>query len=95
MKTALIIGLAIFVLPLGYLARDYGSEFLEVDSCLDRGGSYDYTKHKCDFNKNHPYIPYIGRKTSLILTCIPLSLVGLLSSIIIGKRNAKNRITHQ
>jgi hypothetical protein len=95
MKTSLIISLAIFLLPLGYLAKDYGSEFLDVDSCLDRGGSYDYAKNKCDFNENHPYIPYVGRKTSLILTCTVLSLGGLLSSIMIRKKNTKHRITSQ
>jgi len=89
MKTPLIIGLAIFLLLLGYLAKDYGSEFLEADSCLDRGGSYDYTKHKCDFNENHPYISYVERNKTLILICISMSLGGLLSSIIIRRRITK------
>ncbi len=26
-----------------------------VDSCLDSGGSYDYQRCTCDFDKNHPY----------------------------------------
>jgi hypothetical protein len=86
MKTPLIISLAIFLLPFGYLAKDYGSEFLEVDSCLDRGGSYDYTNSKCDVNENHPYISYVERKNTLILICIPLSVGGLLSSIVVRRR---------
>jgi len=26
----------------------------EVDDCLDRGGSYDYERGRCDFDVNHP-----------------------------------------
>ena len=26
----------------------------EVDDCLDRGGSYDYDRGRCDFEVNHP-----------------------------------------
>jgi hypothetical protein len=25
-----------------------------VDDCLDRGGSYDYERGRCDFDVNHP-----------------------------------------
>jgi hypothetical protein len=83
---ALIIGLAIFLLPLGYFGKDYGQEFLDVDSCLDRGGSYDYEKNKCDFNESHPYIPYTERKKALIITCLTLSFGGLFFSIVMRKK---------
>jgi len=33
------------------------SELLAVDSCLDRGGSYDYAAGICDFQKSHAYAP--------------------------------------
>jgi len=82
MKTALIISLAIFLLPLGYLVRDYGSEFLKVDSCLDAGGSYDYGRNECDKKENHPYIPYRDRKKALILFCSSLLVIGLISIIL-------------
>jgi hypothetical protein len=26
----------------------------EVDDCLDRGGSYDYERGRCDLESNHP-----------------------------------------
>ena len=85
MKTALIISLAIFLLPLGFLLKDYGSEFLSVDSCLDSGGSYDYYNNKCDKKENHSYIPYSNRKKALILSCASLSFIGLASFILIKK----------
>ena len=86
MKTALIISITIFILPLGYIAKDYGIEFLAVDSCLDSGGSYDYEKYECDKMENHPYTAYPKRKKALISTCLTLSLGGLVSSLLIKRR---------
>lgn len=40
------IGLAIAWAPVNH--------WLDVDSCLDRGGSYDYAKRVCDFEGAHP-----------------------------------------
>ena len=91
MKTALIVSLAIVVLPLGYLAKDYGHEFLAVDACLDLGGSYDYKKYNCDKNENHPYISYSQRKKALIMSCAALSLLGIVS-IVRTKRKSKIRL---
>ena len=86
MKTVLMISIIILVLPLGYLAKDFGHEFLEVDSCLNLGGSYDYMEYKCDKKENHPYISYTERKKALILSCLILAVGGLLSSIIIKRK---------
>ena len=33
------------------------SEHLAVDSCLDRGGSFDYVRTVCDTAGSHPYEP--------------------------------------
>ena len=74
MKLVLIISMTILVLPLGYLVKDYGHEFLEVNACLDLAGSYDYVQYKCDKNENHPYISYTERKKTLIMSCLTLSL---------------------
>jgi hypothetical protein len=86
MKMALIISMTILVLPLGYLVKDYSHEFLEVNACLDLAGSYDYVQHKCDQYENHPYTSYTGRKKTLIMSCLTLSLGGLLSSIMIKRK---------
>ena len=37
------------------------TEFLQVDSCLDQGGSYDYKNMRCDFEQSHEYIPFSKR----------------------------------
>jgi hypothetical protein len=28
-------------------------DWARVDDCLDKGGSYDYESHECDFQLNH------------------------------------------
>jgi hypothetical protein len=76
MKAALIICIAIIILPLAYLATDYAAEFTAIDSCLDSGGSYDYDKNKCDKEDNHDYTPYSKRNQDLILTCVTVSILG-------------------
>jgi len=90
MKTALIISLAFFLLPLGYLAKDAGSEFLAVDSCLDSGGSYDYNKNECDKMTNHPYISYYKRNKASMVAGLLLSLGGLISSVLIKRKTKKH-----
>ena len=43
----LLVAAAVAFLPL--------RSFVEADSCLDAGGSFDYSKGQCDFQKSHPY----------------------------------------
>ena len=61
MKAALIICIAIIILPLVYLATDYVAEFAAVDSCLDSGGSYDYDK-KNAIKKIITITPHIAKE---------------------------------
>jgi len=78
MKKSLLNSIAIFLLPLGVLIIDYGSEFLAVDSCLDSGGSYNYYENSCDHENNHPYSTYLTRKRGLIIIFSSLSVIGLV-----------------
>lgn len=93
MKTLLVLSLVLFLLPMTYLAKDAGSEFISVDSCLDSGGSYDYHRDTCDKMENHLYIPYFERKMNLILTCSFLSLVGLGTFMGIRRKRQRNEKT--
>jgi hypothetical protein len=57
------------------------STFLAVDSCLDAGGSFDYTSHECDFESSHPYVPEnhstrLGLAFGLALTGVAVTIVG-------------------
>ncbi len=44
--TLILFGVFLALQPISY-AR-------QVDSCLDRGGSFDYENHRCDFGISHP-----------------------------------------
>jgi len=65
----------------------YLSELIEVDSCLDRGGSFNYGEMKCDFENNHEYIPFHQRHAGLLL----LALIGFstATTIIVKKPNQR------
>ncbi len=53
--------LAVGALLFGTVVVDYVREFVEVDSCLDSGSSFDYSRGRCDQDAPHPYIPYSHR----------------------------------
>jgi hypothetical protein len=54
------------VLSLIVPAVVYLRELLAVDTCLDRGGSFDYSAGRCDFNQNHPFVPFHERHGILL-----------------------------
>jgi len=55
----ILVALALFApIRAGWI---YMTEFLEVDLCLDQGGSYDYKNMRCDFDQSHEYIPFSVR----------------------------------
>lgn len=43
--TLLIIALYFGLL---FAAHDFNTDFLDIDSCLDRGGRWDYEQRRCD-----------------------------------------------
>ena len=49
-----------------YLASIFMQELSEIDSCLDRGGSFNYSTMTCDLNDNHQYIPFSHRHCLLL-----------------------------
>ncbi len=72
------VGLILLVLPCLLLMGIYLSELSEVESCLDAGGSYDYSQSLCDSNAQHPYQPFIQRHMALVNGSMLLAVVGLL-----------------
>jgi hypothetical protein len=51
-KLVLFFLILILLIVFGSKARVY----LEVDKCLDSGGSYDYKKCECSYISNHPFL---------------------------------------
>jgi len=57
------------------------STFLAVDSCLDAGGSFDYSSYECDFESSHPYVPEdhstrLGLAFALASAGVAVAIVG-------------------
>lgn len=51
-KEIKILGFALSVLILGYFGFIKAKRFIEIDSCLDKGGSWNDQKQKCEFFAN-------------------------------------------
>jgi len=80
MKLARWIILAVLLIAPMYLVVTYTREFLEVDSALDSGASYDYQAGRADFTQNHPLIPFSARHGILLTT----SFCSLLAAVVYG-----------
>ncbi|WP_027858371.1 hypothetical protein [Marinobacterium jannaschii] len=75
------IGLVLLVLPCLLLMGIYLSELSEVESCLDSGGSFDYSQSVCDMNTEHPFQPFIQRHMALVNGSMLLAVVGLFGCL--------------
>ena len=55
------------------------AELVAADTCLDAGGSMDYTQMVCDHHGNHPFVRFGARHALLTqATGIVLGLIGVL-----------------
>jgi len=66
-KTQVLILVALLVVPL-FCASSYIREFIAVDSALDSGASYDYIAGRADYATNHPFIPFVDRHRTLVVS---------------------------
>ena len=55
-KLTLVLGFlfGVTLLLFAFWALTLFINWAEVDDCLDRGGSYDYERGRCDLESNHP-----------------------------------------
>jgi hypothetical protein len=68
----------------------FGSEFLEVDGCLDSGGSFDYSAMRCDHQTSHPYRPYSSRHPALAFG----AAMALIGFAVLGSAIQRSRISN-
>jgi hypothetical protein len=68
-------------------------DLLEIDSCLDRGGSFDHVHSVCDFSTNHPNISTFSRQGFRLTTFVIFSLVGV-KLLVPYLRNGLSRRKH-
>ena len=65
-RLPLLFLVSVGVLSFSLLAIVYVREAVQVDSCLDAGGSYDYVRGACDHAAAHRYIPFLARHGTLV-----------------------------
>lgn len=76
------LGLALLVLPLLILMGFWGVEYSQVSACIVEGGSFDYLLGECLFDQIGFFVPFAERHPLLVKSCLWLSCLGLLLSII-------------
>lgn len=85
MKIVRVLAWVVLVEAPLFLSFGYVREALLVDSCLDRGGSFDYLRMICDHELNHAFLPYSQRYgMHIAFTCL-FTLVAACYLIIIGR----------
>ena len=72
MRFVLASCLVVAILLIITQAIPFVREHISADSCLDRGGSFDYEAQVCDTEHNHPYDPFTERHKK----ALPLVLIG-------------------
>jgi len=60
------------------LAWPHWREFMTDGFCLDRGDSYDYSQHWCDFEISHAYAPRHEQASASLATSIGFAALGVL-----------------
>ena len=51
---------------------------MAADNCLDMGGSFNYETQTCDFEKNHPYVPFNTRHPNIFRIAGTVFIVGIV-----------------
>lgn len=67
---------------LGVTSARYAREVLAVDSCLDSGGSFDYSTATCDHQQSHPYLAYSHRNPTAQWTAATGGLLMLVGGLL-------------
>ena len=77
--TLILLGIFLALQPISYA--------LEIDACLDRGGSFDYQNHRCDLEADHP--PGSSLPRSLIY--FGLALLSFVGGLLLIRAESKRR----
>jgi hypothetical protein len=86
-KGALILVLSLAVVV---VLADYTIEFMQVDSCLDRGGAFDFSTKQCITDPNgpasFPFVPYPVRNLGFLAVVGSSALLLVLGLLHVGKK---------
>jgi MFS family permease len=83
-RVTLVLGIALFIV--GAVAFAFLLQhWLEVDRCLDAGGSYNYSQQVCDLKESHP-VQGVLASIPAIIAMVGMGLgVGLISAATVKK----------
>ena len=81
MKKTGALALLAGVLFLATVGFDYHRESVAVDSCLESGGSFDYSRQACDHAHNHVFVAYSTRHPAAPLLVV---VGGVLTTVGVG-----------
>ena len=77
----------IILFPAIFLILNYSRELIIVDSCLDKGGSFNYLLYKCDPNSSHDFIPFRNRNPALLIAGISSVLMAMVLAFMFKEDN--------
>lgn len=80
----------VVVLAIVVVLADYAIEFMQVDSCLDRGGAFDYSTKQCTTDMSgptsFPFVPYPVRNLGFLVAVGSSALLLVLGLLHVGKK---------
>ena len=69
---------------------DYAIEFMQVDSCLDRGGAFDFSTKQCITDPSGPtsflFVPYPIRNVGFLAVVSSSALLLMLGLSYVGNK---------
>ena len=77
--TLILFGVFLALQPISYA--------WEIEACLDKGGSFDYENHRCDFDVSHPAGSAIARSAVYFGLALIFFAGGLRLASAAGKRS--------
>ena len=80
----------VVLLAIVVVLADYAIEFMQVDSCFDRGGAFDYSTKQCITEPSgptsFPFVPYPVRNLGFLAVVGSSALLLVLGLLHAGKK---------
>jgi len=79
----------VVVLAVVVVVADYTIEFMRIDSCLDRGGVFNYSAMQCVTDPNgartFPFVPYPVRNLKFLAAVGSSAVLFVLGFLYVGR----------
>lgn len=86
-KSLLTVGILVWVIALSSI---YFFDNINIDKCLDSGGSFNYSEFKCDFETTHNELSYFQARAPRIIG-ISLAIIIFISiNLLFNQKNNRS-----